>query len=231
MKSLTTLFFVASALFLMVRSCVLPIEDAIWDSTPKLSAADTLVYVDTVYYSAPEPISNHQSGKAKQKPFERLESAEKHVQDYVKRFLPTANREQDVFGIPISIKLGQAILESAFGTSRLAREGKNHFGLKHRQWPEDLTNEVEGIIDVADDCPGLCQFSAFRTDWASFRAHSYVLMSERYESLKSALNYIEWAEGLQAAGYASDPDYSKNLIAVIESYDLWQFDEIVEATR
>ena len=37
-------------------------------------------------------------------------------------------------------------------------------------------------------------------------------------------DYLSWAEGLQQAGYATDPRYAEKLNAVIERYHLYEFD-------
>ena len=36
----------------------------------------------------------------------------------------------ELYGIPVSIKMGQALIESRAGTSRLARNNNNFFGMK-----------------------------------------------------------------------------------------------------
>jgi len=50
--------------------------------------------------------------------------------DYVSRFKDAAIREMETGGIPASIILAQGILESAAGTSDLAQNANNHFGIK-----------------------------------------------------------------------------------------------------
>ena len=47
---------------------------------------------------------------------------------YISNFKDIAITEMNQFGIPASITLAQGILESGNGESRLATEGKNHFG-------------------------------------------------------------------------------------------------------
>ena len=146
------------------------------------------------------------------------------VKAYLRRFTRLALDESETYGILPSIKLGQAILESGAGSSRLAIEGKNHFGLKHRTWDGDMADEVKGIIYASDDCPDRCAFTSFKTDWAGWRAHSLVLSADRYKSVREADNYTKAAQALSECGYAGDPHYWRKLIRVIEKYKLYVLD-------
>ena len=56
---------------------------------------------------------------------------------YIERYADMAILEMKEFGIPASITLAQGILESGNGTSRLAVEGNNHFGIKCHGWVGD----------------------------------------------------------------------------------------------
>ena len=52
-----------------------------------------------------------------------------------------------MYGIPASITLAQGILESGNGESRLAVEGKNHFGIKcHSNWNGKTIIEDDAFI-------------------------------------------------------------------------------------
>ena len=49
---------------------------------------------------------------------------------YIQKFAPYAVEEMEKYKIPASITLAQGLLETGGGQSRLALEGKNHFGIK-----------------------------------------------------------------------------------------------------
>ncbi|WP_418165218.1 glucosaminidase domain-containing protein, partial [Alistipes ihumii] len=51
-------------------------------------------------------------------------------EEYIRRYKGLAVEEMDIYGIPASIKMAQALLESDNGNGRLAREANNHFGIK-----------------------------------------------------------------------------------------------------
>lgn len=67
-------------------------------------------------------------------------------------------------GIPASIKLAQAIIESGNGNSRLAREANNHFGVKCHGWNGDIINIDD---DVLQEC-----FRKYSDVEQSYRDHS-----------------------------------------------------------
>ena len=146
--------------------------------------------------------------------------AQTNRRDYVDKFKNIAVEQMKKSGVPASIILGQACLESAYGKSRLATEGKNHFGIKcHNSWSGSK-------IYHNDDARGEC-FRKYKTDEESFRNHSdFLRYNKRYASLfdLAPTDYKGWAYGLKKAGYATDPKYAELLIGIIESNKLHLFD-------
>lgn len=145
---------------------------------------------------------------------------------YIERFRSIAVEEMHRSGIPASIKMAQAILESNAGTSTLAVKANNHFGIK---CGNDWTGK-EYFRKDDDYRRGKLVQSCFRTYTnaeTSFQAHSNFLTGQpRYQflfSLKQG-DYRAWAKGLRQAGYATDPAYSQNLIQIIEMYRLHELD-------
>jgi len=149
---------------------------------------------------------------------------------YIDKYADIAIEEYQRYGIPPSIKLGQAIIESRHGTSTLAVKANNHFGIK---WYKGnsleksyLSKNITGTYQVRDDCgENKCSFMSFTSDWASYRAHSLVLLKPRYKKLFTyGLDYERWAYGLKEANYATADNYAKLLIDVIEQYELYEYD-------
>ena len=136
------------------------------------------------------------------------------VYRYIDTYKNAALIEQRDYGIPASITLAQGLLESAAGTSKLAREGNNHFGIKcHRSWHGDSVFS------------GKTCYRKYRTAHESYIDHSKFLKAKRYESLFSLAltDYRGWAHGLKRCGYATDPLYAEKLINMIETYGLDKF--------
>ena len=139
---------------------------------------------------------------------------------YVRRFAHVAREEMRKYGIPASITLAQALLESDAGGSRLTKKTANHFGIKcfSRTCKRGHCTNFED--DTHKDF-----FRIYKNAWESFRAHSLLLQGKRYKHLQAfGKDYRRWAEGLQKAGYATDKHYAKKLIRLIESLHLDEFD-------
>ena len=142
------------------------------------------------------------------------------VQAYVDKYLKTAIQEQSLFGIPASITLAQGIVESKSGLSTLAVRHNNHFGMKWRQ------GRKEKYAIYSDDSPR-DKFVVYKSAWRSFRDHSKLLAdNDRYRHLFKLKcgDYKGWAKGLKKSGYATNKQYDKILISVIERYKLNRFD-------
>lgn len=141
-------------------------------------------------------------------------------EQYILKYREIALEHMDVYGIPASIKLAQALLESDNGNGRLAREANNHFGIKCKSdWKgETITHDD----DAAAEC-----FRKYPSVEESFKDHSEFLdKSARYQDLfkLDPKDYKGWAEGLKKAGYATNPNYAPILIKIIEDNNLHNLD-------
>jgi LysM repeat protein len=142
------------------------------------------------------------------------------VNEYVNLYKNLAVSEMKRTGIPASITLAQAIIESDCGHSSLARQANNHFGIKcHDDWkgPTILHND-----NSRNEC-----FRKYGKAEDSFYDHSDFLKSgSRYDFLfnLNPTDYKAWANGLKRAGYATNPDYANMLIRTIEQNNLSYFD-------
>lgn len=140
---------------------------------------------------------------------------------YIEKYKDIAVEQMKRYGIPASITLAQACLESANGTSPLATKANNHFGIKCHEW-KGKTYKHD------DDKKGEC-FRRYADPAESFKDHSLFLTTRaRYKGLFS-LNredYKAWAHGLKAAGYATNPQYAQLLIKIIEENGLQRYDRL-----
>ncbi len=138
---------------------------------------------------------------------------------YVAQYKEIAMKEMKRTGIPASITLAQAIVESNSGESNLAKNHNNHFGIKCKSdWKGAKTYQDD---DAKQEC-----FRAYENAAQSFKDHS--------NFLKSRPNYVDlflldpvddtaWAYGLKKAGYATATDYPKKLLKIIDDYELAQY--------
>jgi flagellar protein FlgJ len=126
-------------------------------------------------------------------------------------------------GLPASFILGQAALESGWGRRQIvAADGSpshNLFGIKAgASWQgrvaETTTTEyVNGVPQKV-----VQKFRAYDSDAEAFRDYaSLLLRSPRYEKvIANGQTLTGFTQGLQSAGYATDPHYADKLSRVIQ---------------
>jgi LysM repeat protein len=141
---------------------------------------------------------------------------------------PAARKSERQTGIPASVTVAQAILESEWGRSRLSRENHNYFGIKARgregtagvAWYD--TWEVVGGANVQVRAP----FRAYRSMADSFLDHGqFFLENPRYgQALAARDDARAFAREIANAGYATDPAYSGKLIGLMDRFNLYSYD-------
>lgn len=139
--------------------------------------------------------------------------------EYIEKYRDIAIIEMRASGIPASIKMAQAIVESGFGNSELAVNANNHFGIKCHGWPGKT-------YAYTDDAPNEC-FRKYDDPVESFYDHTaFLTLRPRYAFLfdLDVLDYEAWAYGLSRAGYATNPNYPAMLIRLIREHSLYRLD-------
>ncbi len=146
-------------------------------------------------------------------------TAQMSREQYIEKYNSLAISQMSSNGIPASIILAQAILESQNGNSDLASKSNNHFGIKcHSSWTGD---KVFHDDDEKQEC-----FRKYVNVKESYYDHSVFLKGRRYQFLYDIPidNYKGWAKGLKKAGYATNPKYASLLIKIIEDNNLSTYD-------
>lgn len=146
---------------------------------------------------------------------------------YIENHKELAVVEMHRRGIPASIKLAQAILESGSGTSSFALSTNNHFGIKCKSyWKGNTYYHNDDDYNSEGRLIKSC-FRSYERVIDSYVDHSNFL-SERSHYAKLFLlpreDYVAWARGLQKYGYATDKKYAEKLISIIEKEGLTQYD-------
>jgi len=137
--------------------------------------------------------------------------------EYIDQWKDVAIQNQKDYGVPASIIMAQALLESAAGRSELAINAKNHFGIK-------CTNDWMGGVYYYDDDRRHECFRHYANAAESFRDHALFLQRPRYATCFEIAveDYEGWARRLKECGYATDPAYPQKLVKLIEDYRLDQ---------
>ena len=150
---------------------------------------------------------------------------EDHIYDYIDNYKNLAMQEMELYGVPASITLAQAIYASQAGTNDLVRECHNHFAIMcHTQeW------KGETYYRPSDKKQENC-YRKYASDAESYRDHSLFLSTRsRYVKLfyYPITDYKSWANGLLEAGFSGNPKYADTLISIIEKYYLMHYDRKV----
>lgn len=123
--------------------------------------------------------------------------------------------------------IAQAILESGWGESRLAKDYHNYFGLKcGTKWQGKSVNlatweEYEaGTATVISD-----YFRVFDNMEEGVKGYFELLQLPRYQNLKGITEPGRYLETIWADGYATSSVYVQKNMELIEQYQLMKYDE------
>ena len=123
--------------------------------------------------------------------------------------------------------IAQAILESGWGESRLAKDYHNYFGLKcGTKWQGKSVNlatweEYEaGTAMVISD-----YFRIFDNMEEGVKGYFELLQLPRYQNLKGITEPGRYLETIWADGYATSSVYVQKNMELIEQYQLMKYDE------
>lgn len=160
--------------------------------------------------------------------------------DAVKKVGSLFTENQKESGILASVSAAQFILESGYGKSELAQNANNVFGMKKSlsgntwggsSWDgssiyQKKTQEWDGekYITITAD------FRKYPCIEKSIADHSAYLLGAmngsklRYEGLKGCADYKKAFQIIKDGGYATAPDYVEKLCAIVEKWNLTQYD-------
>ncbi|MFD0620676.1 glycoside hydrolase family 73 protein [Paenibacillus sp. GCM10027629] len=146
-------------------------------------------------------------------------------QQFIARIAPMAVRSMHQTGIPASLIIAQAALESSWGSSSLTVKQNNLFGIKGG-------NSSWTTTEYGDDGKPYTIKASFRAypNWQnSIDDHANLLLNGtkdnpmRYRKVIGA-DYKAAAQAVYQGGYATDPNYPKLLMQLIEQYHLYVYD-------
>jgi hypothetical protein len=132
-------------------------------------------------------------------------------------------------GVPASVTVAQAILESDWGRSGLSQNANNYFGIKAFGslgsdgvvWMP--TSEYDANGDLYQT---VSPFRAYKSLADSLADHGRLLQyGSRYATaMRAANDPRRFAQLLYEAGYSTDPAYPDKLVALMDAYNLYRLD-------
>lgn len=145
-----------------------------------------------------------------------------HSSEFQNRMMQHATEASRTTGVPAHLMLGQAALESGWGKRELkgadGTSSYNLFGIKATaNWQgkvvEATTTEyIHGVKQKRIE-----KFRAYDSYADSFKDFASMMKNnQRYEKVLANLQDIDgYAQAMQKAGYATDPNYASKLASVI----------------
>jgi flagellar protein FlgJ len=149
-----------------------------------------------------------------------------HVEAFVQKLLPHAQAASASTGIPARFMLGQAALETGWGKAEIrgadGRNSHNLFGIKAGAgWKGQTVDVVTTEYVNGTPQKQVERFRAYASYADSFRDYASLLQNNaRYQNvIAQGRDAAGFAQGLQQAGYATDPNYAQKLMSVIRQFD------------
>lgn len=147
---------------------------------------------------------------------------------FVEKIKDSAIAAQRKYGVPASLTIAQAILETGWGRYSV---GNNIFGIKASpSWTGKTITCKTG--EVVNGQPVIVNgtFRAYDSIADSIADHARLFADNGcYHNIIGCTDYRQACRNVQADGYATDPDYANKLISIIEVSSLNQFDSAVPA--
>ena len=168
-----------------------------------------------------------------------------NTQQFISTLGPLATKDMRTSGILASITTAQAILESGWGTSELAVNANNFFGMKKslsgNTWPNSTWDGKSIYTKVTGEQKPTGEYYEIKADFRkypeildSIRDHSAYLSGAmngthlRYAGLVGEKNYRKAIQIIKDGGYATSLTYVDKVCNLIEKYNLSKYDIIKE---
>lgn len=152
--------------------------------------------------------------------------------EFISKIAPAAVSDRERTGIPASLTIAQAALESGWGKSGLTQKANNLFGIKG-QGPAGSVLMPTIEYYSGNHYHVTAKFRAYHNWLESITDHSNLILNgtpdnpRRYHNVINA-EYKEACHNIASDGYATNPDYAHLLIDLIEQHGLQQYDEHAE---
>ena len=146
---------------------------------------------------------------------------------FIDTYARAAIESQKKTGVPASVTMAQAILESGWGKSGLTRDANNFFGMKGSGPAGSVTVRTREVVNGHSIYINAA-FRKYHNAQESFADHGNLLKNaSRYRPAFAYKNNPEqFAREIQKSGYATDPHYASTLISIMRQYHLARFDKV-----
>jgi hypothetical protein len=146
--------------------------------------------------------------------------------NFIKQIASAAKNYYPTYKILPSMTIAQAILESNWNQSALAKDCFNYFGMK---WTSTCGCNCKEYKTKEQQTDGTfttisAKFRKYKSLADGIKGYYDLLNYSRYSNLKNVTDYHEACKLLREDGWATDISYSEKLVKLIESNNLWEYD-------
>lgn len=152
-------------------------------------------------------------------------------EDFIARLSQYAAPKAEQANLYTSVLMAQAILESNFGTSELAQNAQNYFGIKGEYggafYEHVTTEEVDGkLVQIKDKFRKYPNLESSVDDYINKIKNGVNWQPNRYQGVwkNNAPTYREATKALTGT-YATDSNYHHKLNQIIEEFGLTKYDQ------
>ncbi|MET6998581.1 glucosaminidase domain-containing protein [Chitinophaga defluvii] len=141
-------------------------------------------------------------------------SAQHSTKSYIKKYTPVSQEIMEETGIPASVILGVAMLESGAGNSKNTKLLRNHFGIVGKN---NLAKRKAGYRS---------SYKEYATDLDSYKHFARLLASKKWFSkVQGKPDFATWLKHMNHGGYSSAGQvWIKRVTAIINRHKLYQLD-------
>ncbi len=156
----------------------------------------------------------------------------KHVQEFIDKILPFAQRVRLTYKVPVSVTIAQAALETGWGANV---QGGAYFGIKgtsptgasatfatQEEVNKDPATQVGTRITIKDKFRAYPDLAAAAMDYGLFLTTNTIYA----EAFKHTDDPSKFADAVAKAGYATAHDYGPQLKSIISGFKLTNYDVV-----
>ena len=158
--------------------------------------------------------------------------------EFIKTVGKLARKDMKKSGILASVTVAQAILESGYGTTCLAMEAHNLFGMKAvlsgNDWPsawDGKTFSKQTLeyyngrwVTITAPFRAYSEIAESLADHSAYLTHAKNGSALRYKGLVGCKKYRKAIQIIKNGGYATDPAYVNKICNIIQRFKLTKYD-------
>lgn len=146
-----------------------------------------------------------------------IKDEDKAIRAYIEQHKALAVAEMEQYHIPASLLLALAIQRSQAGTTTIAIQYNNHFGIQCKPGCTSYNHCVQHERSNR-------RYRKYDDLAHAYESNSIYICCKFNKSLQHGADYANWAQDLQEGGYDKDPFFAHKVCTIIRNYELHKLD-------